>query len=418
MKILIVDDKNEKALEVKSVCKENEYIKAEDIIIVPSVIEAIARMKEEKYQLVITDMCLPESYGSDLIDTGGLNLIRIINTDRRINAPNEIIVLSSYKNLVDEYCDEIKKESFEIIYYNDSSIEWRGKILDKLKYLHRCEISLKEDRKFVYDVALLTAIPVEKNAVKELSGEWNKVKMPGDSTVYYETTWDNEKRTIKVISTSLTQMGMVPAATISSKLIFNFAPRYIIMSGIAAGVKEEYNIGDIIIPKEVKDYCSGKFSTPKGRSKEAIKSPFDYFIPTASSIPTDADIINMVSESYESELCSIYNKYKHKEKYSIPQIRTGDLATGDSVIQNSKIIEVMIKKFLRQADGVDMEAYGMYYAAQQAINPKPIPICMKSISDFANKDKSNEHQKEHQKYAAFISAQFVKTFVTGTLFQE
>ena len=142
--------------------------------------------------------------------------------------------------------------------------------------------------------------------------------------------------------------------------------------------------------------------------------PFEYFIPTASSIPTDADIINMVSESYEDELSLIYNKYKYKAKYSIPQIRTGDMATGDSVIQNSKIIDVMIKKFLRQADGIDMEAYGMYYASQQAINPKPIPICIKSISDFANKDKSDEHQE----YAAFISAQFVKAFVTGTLFQD
>ena len=75
---------------------------------------------------------------------------------------------------------------------------------------------------------------------------------------------------------------------------------------------------------------------------------------------------------------------------------------------------MLIKKFLRQADGIDMEAYGMYYASQQSINPKPIPICMKSISDFANKDKSDEHQE----YAAFISAQFAKAFVIGSLFQE
>ena len=76
------------------------------------------------------------------------------------------------------------------------------------------------------------------------SEKWNKVKIPGDSTVYHETKWVNNKKEIKVISTSLTQMGMVAAATITSKLSFNFAPRYIIMSGIAAGVKEEYNIGD------------------------------------------------------------------------------------------------------------------------------------------------------------------------------
>lgn len=97
MRILIVDDENKKATEIKKVCKTNSDVKDEDIIIVPGVIEAIAKMKEEKYQLVITDMCLPESYGSDLIDKGGLELIRILNKDKRVYSPNEIIVLSSHK---------------------------------------------------------------------------------------------------------------------------------------------------------------------------------------------------------------------------------------------------------------------------------------------------------------------------------
>ena len=96
-------------------------------------------------------------------------------------------------------------------------MEWRDKISDKLKYLHRSEMSPKENRKYRYDVALSTAVPIEKNAIKELSEKWNKVKIPGDSTVYYETKWVNNKREIKVISTSLTQMGMVAAATITSK---------------------------------------------------------------------------------------------------------------------------------------------------------------------------------------------------------
>ena len=127
MRILIVDDVNKKATEVKKVCKTNNSIKNEDIIIVPGIVEAIARMKEERYQLIITDMCLPESYGSDPIDTGGLKLIRILNKDKRIYTPNEIIVLSSYENLVNQYCDEIKRESFDIIHYDDSSVEWRKK---------------------------------------------------------------------------------------------------------------------------------------------------------------------------------------------------------------------------------------------------------------------------------------------------
>ena len=38
-------------------------------------------------------------------------------------------------------------------------------------------------------------------------------------------------------------------------------------------------------------------------------------------------------------------------------------------------------------------------------------ICMKAISDFADKEKSDEHQA----YAAYISAQFARFFVQEIL---
>ena len=87
------------------------------------------------------------------------------------------------------------------------------------------------------------------------------------------------------------------------------------------------------------------------------------------------------------------------------------MASGDSVIQNETVVKIMIKDHLRQADGLDMEAYGMYYAARQCLTPKPIPLCMKAISDFADKEKSDEHQD----YAAYMSANFMKYFVLNVL---
>lgn len=87
------------------------------------------------------------------------------------------------------------------------------------------------------------------------------------------------------------------------------------------------------------------------------------------------------------------------------------MASGDSVVQNAAVIDMMIKNHLRQADGLDMETYGMYYAAQQAMLPKPIPICTKAISDFANKEKNDEHQS----YAAYTSANFTKFLILELL---
>lgn len=412
MKILILDDENVKATRVKELLKKNCEMASSCVDIVPSISDAVGKMVTTLYDLFITDMRIPDTYGSQVMEDGGLKIIQVIHKDNRILAPRNIIVLTAHKELQEKYKEDIEKKSFDIVVFDDSSEEWKEKIIDKLTYLQRVEISPRPQRKYMYDVAILTAVPREQQAVQKL-GEWKRVSIEGDSTIYYETEWKNEKGTLSIITTKLPQMGMVAAATVSMKLITNFIPRYIIMPGIAAGVKSEYEFGDIIIPREVKDYCSGKYTTPSNKQErdDAKKNPLKFFVPTASSIPTDEDIFNSTMDDYELELQRIHKTWPGHEIYKVPSIRSGYMASGDSVVQNDEVVKMMITNHLRQADGLDMEAYGMYYAARQSLAPKPIPICMKAISDFADKEKSDIHQN----YAAYVSANFMKYFVLNVL---
>ena len=412
MKILILDDENTKATKVKYMLKEKCKLDSDCVDIVPSISDAVGKMIFTIYDLFITDMRVPDSYGSHTIEDGGLKIIQAIHQDSRILAPRNIIVLTAHKELQDKYRVEIEKKSFDIVVFDDSSEEWKEKIVDKLTYLQRVEISPKQKRKYIYDVAILTAVSREKQAVHNL-GKWKRISIEGDSTIYYESEWENQNKKLSIVTTNLPQMGMVAAATISMKLIENFVPKYIIMPGIAAGVKTEYEFGDIIIPREVKDYCSGKYATPtsKQEKEEAKKNPLKFFVPTASSIPTDEDIFNNAMDNYELELQRIHKSWPGHEIYKVPSIRTGYMASGDSVVQNDEVVKIMITNHLRQADSLDMEAYGMYYAARQSLAPKPFPICMKAISDFADKEKSDKHQD----YAAYVRANFMRYFVLNVL---
>lgn len=414
MKILILEDENPKATKIKGMLEKKCKLDSSNIDIVPSISDAVGKLILSVYDLLISDMKVPEAYGSEAIEDGGLRLIRAIYTDSRILAPRNIVVLTAHKELQEKYETEVEKMSFDIIVFDDSSEEWKDKIIDKIVYLQRLATSPKPKRDFHYDIAILTAVPREKKAVDKL-GNWKKVSIEGDSMVYFETSWKSGKRSVSAVMTKLPQMGMVSAATISMKLIENFMPRFIIMPGIAGGVKSEYEFGDIIIPREVKDYCSGKYTTPCNESekKEAQNNPLKFFVPTAASISTNEDIVNKAMDNYEHELERIHKLWPGYERYKVPQIRTGYMASGDSVVQNDEVVKIMIKDHLRQADGLDMEAYGMYYAARQALNPKPIPICMKAISDFADKEKSDEHQD----YAAYISANFMKYFILNVLIE-
>lgn len=407
MKVLIVEDENYKAQQVKETIIESGQIVGENIEVAPGINEAIKKMVETKYQFLIVDMCIPEKFGEGIKEDGGLELIRIITSDRRIMVPVDIVVLTSHLDMIEKYNTDIQRESFNMIAYNSSSEEWKCRILERLRFISKYDNSPIPKRNYVYDVAIITAVPVERDAISALSTDWEKILLEGDSTIYYETEWKGNK----IVTTSLPQMGMVAATAITAKIIFNFCPKYIIMSGIAAGIKGDYEFGDIIIPREVKDYCSGKYATPANGENDAKENPLNYFIPTATSISTDADIINKVSQDFSAILYDIHKEWPQHQNYKVPNIRTGYIASGDSVVQNAAVIDIMIKNHLRQADGLDMEAYGMYYAAMQAVAPKPIPICIKAISDFADKDKSDAHQA----YAAYVSAKFTRFLVENLL---
>jgi nucleoside phosphorylase len=65
-----------------------------------------------------------------------------------------------------------------------------------------------------------------------------------------------------------------------------------------------------------------------------------------------------------------------------------------------------IKLQHRSLLGIEMEAYGLFAAAASAEFPRPTPIAIKSVCDFADEDKSDEFQA----YAAYTSARALGGF--------
>ena len=59
---------------------------------------------------------------------------------------------------------------------------------------------------------------------------------------------------------------------------------------------------------------------------------------------------------------------------------------------------------LRRTVALDMESYAVVYAAENAAAPRPIPLIIKSVCDYADAQKSDQYQK----FAAFTSCEFAK----------
>lgn len=78
----------------------------------------------------------------------------------------------------------------------------------------------------------------------------------------------------------------------------------------------------------------------------------------------------------------------------------GPVASGASVVTDPQIVDDIVYKQDRNTLGVEMEIYGVYYAANWAMEPKPKVLALKSVSDFANSEKGDLYHP----YASYTSA--------------
>jgi nucleoside phosphorylase len=60
----------------------------------------------------------------------------------------------------------------------------------------------------------------------------------------------------------------------------------------------------------------------------------------------------------------------------------------------------------RQLLGIEMEAYGVYAAAEEAPMPRPKAFALKAAVDFADGQKNDQFQS----FGAFVSAQGLRRF--------
>jgi hypothetical protein len=111
------------------------------------------------------------------------------------------------------------------------------------------ELNSKIPIKPLFDIAIITAIyEPELRRVKEIISNPQRLIIQDDPTIYTTgTIIKSDGKTINVVIASDDKMGMPAAATLSTKMIFNFNPKYLVMLGICAGIKGKVKEGDIIV---------------------------------------------------------------------------------------------------------------------------------------------------------------------------
>ena len=228
---------------------------------------------------------------------------------------------------------------------------------------------------------------------------WSEVGDARHTHVYRKASMtSSDGKTLRVIATTATSMGLTAAAIVTTHLITQFQPRIVAMIGIAAGTRTGgKQFGDVLVADPSVDYNSGKVVL-SGGIRDFQPDPYPIGL--------------------NPRLRSVLQKYRNanpifeeiRERWSGPvpsapnRLHVGPVGAADQVIDDAtRILE--IQKNWRKLIGVEMETYGVYRAAHEAPDPKPRFASFKAVCDFAA-----EKSDSWQEYAAFVAAQFSMEF--------
>lgn len=256
---------------------------------------------------------------------------------------------------------------------------------------------------FDSDIAFVCALehPEFKALMDALGGAnaWKEIGNARYTHVYRETQLVTaEGKTLKVIGTTSTSMGLTAAAIATTQLVLQFKPRVVAMVGIAAGTRSGgKQFGDVLVADPSVDYNSGKV-VQAGGIREFLPDPYPIGLnPRLRSVLLKYHGIHPV-------FVEIRKRWKGRIPEGKNQLHVGPLGAADQVIDDaSRVLE--IQKNWRKLIGVEMETYGVYRAAHEAPDPKPRVVSFKAVCDFAA-----EKSDSWQDYAAFVAAQFTIEF--------
>lgn len=402
IKILVVEDTQFKASKIRSVL---ESIKGCIFEIVVDLVGA-RKALQNQFHLLILDLHLPERFSESPIESKGLEFVLELKKSRRLKVPDHILGLTEHIEIHQKYKSAFDENLTSLVQYDPSKQDWENKIKSKIDEIANSSLTNQSPNAIEFDVAFITALRVpELDAVLELDYNWEKKKVNNDTANYFVGKIANTDNTnLNVVATHLPQMGMVATATSAMKLIQHFRPRYLIMTGICGGVEGKVNLGDVVISDMSFDLESGKIVLDKD-----LKQGFepDYRVIPLNSSLKEAFMDLSTDRKVLSEIKSMWKGDRPSQEFSV---HIGPVGSGAAVISNKDYIENKIKH-QRKLIAIDMESYAVFYSAEYCTKPQPIPISIKSVSDYANPDKSDNMQK----YCAVMSARTTDYIIRNIL---
>lgn len=242
------------------------------------------------------------------------------------------------------------------------------------------------------DVAILTAIEVERRAVCEAFGLTEEHRIRKDSRVYWRGKLPlGNGEAYELVVAQAPDAANIDAAILTNDLLHHWKPAAALLVGIAATADPaKVKLGDVVLGSEVYYYERAKVIGEGTR-------------PEPKLIPADSTLWANVTAvpDWDGEI----NLERPDGTEIRPRVHAGVIASGEKVIADSGARNAIAAGH-RKIVAIEMEGYGFSRAVWQSFEHVR-HLDIRAICDDGSKDKNDDWHA----YAAASAASFAKHFL-------
>jgi len=259
----------------------------------------------------------------------------------------------------------------------------------------------------IVDFIIITTLRDEYGAVLSKFSNVHKIDQ-SQSVVNVSTTTKLTYRVVIVCisSENIKEMGPVKAAAKTAIWVEKWQPRYVLLVGVAGGIKDKVALGDVIVPYRIMDATVGRqYGTENIENNDTVykrKPKWEAY-----------DLKHILHKKSKLDNWCKYIKVSRPDKKckEVTQlhISASILSSGDS-INNQDFLDRYVEMLgWNDLHGFEMESGGV---AEALIHVKSDPklLVIRGISDFGGKNRKNE-QRIWEAYALDAAASYTRAFL-------
>lgn len=398
--MLLVHDRREVADAIADACRQRGGCQCDVVV---ALNDAKRLLAKHAYDLLVLDLTIPYRGGGQPDYEFAQHLLEDLYRDDEIIPPGDVIAISKDETAIQVVAGNVFASTMAILVEKDGGT-WLDDLLNKVEYIKRSAAGRERalSKRYANDLLLICALDSELAPLRRIF-EMRRIAEDADAFRFGFT--DKSGLVRSGIACAIGKAGPVAAAATTQRLINAYKPRLCLMTGICGGIRKKVDLCDVVAFESVFDWDSGKYKARKRKGALRLSARPEPLSIRGTLI--HRVVREMISAGTFERVNAALVAKATKGKIKTFKLRLKPAASGAAVVATVSIAK-QISALNEDIAAVDMESYGLYFAARFGGGPKPEVICLKAVSDFCDSRKNDDYQRA----AASLSARAAYDVVT------